>query len=66
MARVLTTLTVIVGLAAVPFVGGCDHTVKSNTSTVQHSDGSVSQEQTKVVRKANGDVVTDQTKVNNP
>jgi len=66
MARLFPTLTLLVGFAAVPFLGGCDHTVKENTATVTHPDGTVTQQDTKVVRKANGDVVTEQNKVNNP
>lgn len=66
MTRLLTILTVLLGFSALPLIGGCDHTVKESTATVQHSDGSVTQQETKVVRKPNGDVVTEQSKVNNP
>lgn len=66
MTRLFTLMTVLLGFTALPLLGGCDHTVKDNTATVQHSDGTVTQSETKVVRKANGDVVTEQHKADNP
>lgn len=66
MTRLFATLSVLVGLTALPLLTGCDHTVKSSTSTVESSDGSVTQKETKVVRQPDGTIVTTEHKASTP
>jgi hypothetical protein len=61
----LLAWTIGLGLAALPLTAGCDHEVAKSTETVQHPNGTVSQDSTTVTQKPNGDVVK-QTDKQNP
>jgi len=60
----LFALTLGFGLAALPLTAGCDHEVSKSSETVQHPNGTVSQDSTTVTQKPNGDVVKETDKQN--
>jgi type III secretory pathway component EscR len=67
MRRLVSTALSFSMFVALPIMVGCDREIKRDETTVQHSDGSVTHEETVKKVAPNGDVVTEQSKqTNNP
>ena len=62
MRRLVSTTLVFSMFAALPMVVGCDREIKRDETTVQHSDGTTTHEETVKKVTPNGDVVTEKSK----
>lgn len=62
MRRLISTALCTSMFIGIPMVVGCDREVKREESTVQHSDGSVTHEESVKKVTPNGDVVTEKSK----
>ncbi len=56
MRKLLTSAVLVASFAAIPFVVGCDETLKKDETTKTNADGTTSKEETKVVKKADGTI----------
>ena len=67
MRRLASTALSLSILFALPMVVGCDREIKRDETTVQHSDGTTTHEETVKKVTPNGDIVTEKsTQTNNP
>ncbi len=62
MTRTFASIALLLSMAAVPVITGCDHEVKHDTTTVSHSDGTMEKKDTTVIQKPSGDTVTETSK----
>ncbi len=62
MRKLVSTALSVSMLVALPMVVGCDREVKRDETTVQHSDGTTTHEETVKKVAPNGDVVTEKSK----
>ena len=56
MKRVLTAV-MLMSLAGVPFLAGCDKTVSDDSTVKKNADGTVTKDETKVTQQPDGTTV---------